>query len=80
MSTSGSKSNEHVAHFLVDIHTYSEYYHIHPQIVLHNITDQRYSSLVCNSALQFDYRFADTTFDGFVSALDLLKYLYPTIL
>ena len=22
MSTSGSKSNEHVAHFLVDIHTY----------------------------------------------------------
>ena len=22
MSTSGSKSNEHVAHFLIDIHTY----------------------------------------------------------
>ena len=25
MSTSGSKSNEHVAHFLVDIHTAREY-------------------------------------------------------
>ena len=24
MSTSGSKSNEHVAHFLVDIHTENE--------------------------------------------------------
>lgn len=24
MSTSGSKSNEHVAHFLVDIHTLDE--------------------------------------------------------
>lgn len=28
MSTSGSKSNEHVAHFLVDIHKKKEVYHV----------------------------------------------------
>ena len=29
MSTGGSKSNEHVDHFLVDIHTYVMYTRIH---------------------------------------------------
>ena len=32
MSTSGSKSNEHVAHFLVDIYTLLKKYDIEPKI------------------------------------------------